>query len=446
MLQKGLEVVLIPILRLILRVFFRQIELAGSEKIPPDTPVIYTPNHLNSVLDGLLARLFLPGEPRPLAKATLWDITPIRPLLLAARAIPVYRQQDAADSEYTSANQDMFSSCHAALAQGDSIVLFPEGQSHSEPELQPLKTGAARIALGAELRRGPLGVRIIPVGLNFDAKEQFRSRVLIYIGDPINPTEEIEKPDPEDRAAVDLVTERIEEGIKSVTLNYPSWEEGNIIRRAAELYAKQNSGDPDAEQLKEEYSINKQLADAYLQLKDSQPRRVARIVEAVNAYDRLLKVLSIRHEHVIQEHPKLLQTIFSIRKLSLFLVRLPLALMGLFLNALPYYLTRFVSRIKVRPDRASTTKLFAGIIIYPLCWTLQATLLGSGLLPPTVWWLLAPLSGVSTLLFRERHAQLLEELRTYLKLNTHAEMKQELEQRLQQIQLEIEDIIAVASS
>ena len=443
MIQKCLEIVLIPLLRLLLQVFFRRIEIIDAQKIPEEAPVIYTPNHLNSVLDGLLASVFLPRDPRTLAKATLWEITLVRPLLLAMKAIPVHRQQDSSNPADALNNQDMFSSCYTALSEKDCIVLFPEGQSHSESELQPLKTGAARIALGAEQRHGPLGVSIIPVGLNFDAKQQFRSRVLISIGDPIDPLAGLSTADPADRAAVDQVTARIQEGIKSVTVNYPSWEEANSIGRAADLYASQQAGEPGADSLATEFSIHKQLADAYLEMKEAYPRRVLRIVAAVNAYDRLLKVLSIRHEHVIQEHPRLLQAIYSVRKLSLFVIRLPLALLGIFLNAVPYFLTRMSSRIKVPADRASTTKLLAGFVLYPLCWTLQSMLLGNGLFPPLAWWLLAPLSGVCTLLFRERHAQLLEELRTYLRLNTHSEMKEELDQRLQDVTVEVAEFLEI---
>ena len=183
-------------------------------------------------------------------------------------------------------------------------------------------------------------------------------------------------------------------------------------------------------------------AFAYLRTKEQNPRRVARIIEAVNSYDRLLRVLSVRHEHVVQGHPRLLQALYSIRKLSLFVVRLPLALLGIFLNVLPFFLTRLLSRLKIRQDRQSTAKLFGGLILYPLCWSLQAHLLGTEVFPPLAWWLLAPLSGVASLLFRERHAQLLEELRTYLKLNTHAEMRQELAQRLDIVRLEVAELLA----
>ncbi len=440
--QKLLEIVLVPFVSLMLNIFFRKIEMTGSENVPAGSPVIYTPNHMNSLVDGLIARTQLPREPRPLASITLWDVTALRPLLAAVGAIPVYRQQDSLDPRYAENNRDMFAACHEALAQKACIVVFPEGESHAGSELQKLKTGVARIALGAEQQHGPLGVRIVPVGLNFDAKQKFRSRVLISIGKPINPIEGLVAVDAESRDAVGEVMSRVEEGIKSVTLNYPSWEEAKLIQRAAVLYDARKKTEHGDDSLADEFSIQKALADAYLRTKVSNPRRIARIIEAVNAYDRLLRVLSVQHEHVVAEHPRLLEAIYSFRKFSLFVIRLPLALLGIFLNALPFLLTRLLSRLRIRPDRLSTTKLFGGLVLYPLCWTLQAQLLGNEVFSPVWLWLLAPLSGIASLLFRERHAQLLEELRTYLKLSTHSDMKKELAQRLENLRIEVAELLA----
>lgn len=442
MIRRLLELSLVPLLDLVLSIFFRRIELSGEENVPADTPVIYTPNHMNSLVDGLLARTKLPRDPRPLASATLWRVTALRPLLAAVGAIPVYRKQDSDDPGYTGKNRDMFAACYEALAGRAAIVLFPEGESHTYPALQQLKTGVARIALGAERRHGPLAVRIIPVGLNFDARAKFRSRVLISIGEPIDPLSELPPGDMESADAVDAVMEKVEQGIRAVTINYPSWDEARLISRAANLYNGRHPREPEEESMAGEFSLHKQLADAYLYARQASPLRVKRVVDSVGSYDRLLRVLSVQHEHVVQEHPRLLQAIFSLRKLSLFLIRLPLALLGIFLNALPFFLTSGVSRMRIRPDRESTAKIFAGMLIYPACWTVQSMLLAGELLPTIGWWLLAPLSGVASLLFRERHTQLLDELRTYLRLNSHAEMKQELGQRLELVCLEVEELLA----
>ena len=255
MLQRFLEFALIPVLRLMVGTFFRKIEITGVENVPPDAPVIYTPNHVNSLVDGILARTQLPREPRPLAAFKLWNVAALKPLLTAVRAIPVYRQQDSQDPQYVENNRDSFSACYEALARKYCIVVFPEGESHAGSELQKLKTGVARIALGAEQHYGPLGVRIVPVGLNFDAKQKFRSRVLLSIGKPIDPIAELQVVDAEDRGAVTAVMDRVEQGIKSVTLNYPSWEEAKLIQRAAVLYAAKKHRDTEPEEsLAEEFS------------------------------------------------------------------------------------------------------------------------------------------------------------------------------------------------
>ena len=217
--QKLLEMVLVPFFSLVLKVFFRKIEITGTGNVPENSPVIYTPNHMNSLVDGLLARTQLPREPRPLASIKLWDVAPLKPLLSAVGAIPVYRQQDSRGPQSVEKNLDMFSACYEALAQNSCIVVFPEGESHAGSELQKLKTGVARIALGAEQHRGPLGVRIVPVGLNFDAKQKFRSRVLLSIGVPIDPIADLAPVDAESRESVGQVMHRVEQGIKSVTLN-----------------------------------------------------------------------------------------------------------------------------------------------------------------------------------------------------------------------------------
>ncbi len=46
-------------------------------------------------------------------------------------------------------NEDAFVECHRALSAGDVVAIFPEGTTHDRPRIDPIKTGAARIALGA---------------------------------------------------------------------------------------------------------------------------------------------------------------------------------------------------------------------------------------------------------------------------------------------------------
>lgn len=115
-------------------------------------------NHQNGLVDGLLLMATLQRYPRFLGKSTLFRILPLWPFLKLAGVVPVYR---AKDDGSTSRNTATFRTCQKMLARGGLVALFPEGVSDDEPELQPLKTGAARIALAACVDDGTNGGRVL---------------------------------------------------------------------------------------------------------------------------------------------------------------------------------------------------------------------------------------------------------------------------------------------
>src|SRR5262249_12103568 len=167
--------------RLCLRVFFRDVEVVGTERLPRGVPLLFIANHVNNLIDPMVIMAFVGGRPRFLAKSTLWRHPVVAPLLVFSGAVPVYRHSDGAR---VARNFETFARCREILARGATVAVFPEGQSHNQPGPAPLKTGAARIALETEARHGRLGLRIVPVGLVYEDKQRFRSRVLVQVGDP----------------------------------------------------------------------------------------------------------------------------------------------------------------------------------------------------------------------------------------------------------------------
>lgn len=83
---------------------------------------------------------------------------------------------------------------NAALALGESIGVFPEGTSHTEPHMIPLKDGTSWVALeylrylqGTEESGGPKEGKkavIVPVGLAYVDKSHYRSRVVVQYVHP----------------------------------------------------------------------------------------------------------------------------------------------------------------------------------------------------------------------------------------------------------------------
>ena len=87
------------------------------------------------------------------------------------------------DGEGTGDNAGAFHECHEALRAGDQVCIFPEGTTHDRPRLDPIKTGAARIAIGARAS-GVTGTVVVPVGLTYPDKLAIRSAVLVSSGRP----------------------------------------------------------------------------------------------------------------------------------------------------------------------------------------------------------------------------------------------------------------------
>ena len=90
------EWVMSRLARLLVRIFFRGIEVEDAERLPATGPVVLVANHTNGLVDGLLLMATLPRYPRFLGKSTLFKIPPLWPFLKIARVIPVYRQIDGA--------------------------------------------------------------------------------------------------------------------------------------------------------------------------------------------------------------------------------------------------------------------------------------------------------------------------------------------------------------
>ena len=116
-------------------------------EVPGDGAVLLLPNHPNALLDPAVIWATAGRDVRFLAKSTLFS-GPLGPLIASAGAIPVYRKLDQGVD--TSKNAETFTAVSQALAAGDAICIFPEGISHSTGRLEPLRTGAARMALAAE--------------------------------------------------------------------------------------------------------------------------------------------------------------------------------------------------------------------------------------------------------------------------------------------------------
>src|SRR5712691_6829574 len=221
--------------RLALRIFFRRVEVEGVERVPLEGAVFFVVNHPNALVDPLLLLCFAPRPVSVLAKAPLFSMPVIGSFVRAFDSIPVYRSQDPGTD--LSRNRETFEAARGLLSRGGSLVLFPEGASHDDSKLRRLKTGAARIALGAAALSG-WPIALVPAGLYYTWKQRFRSSALLSFGNPIPVAPAPLEADGEPPAdAVRSLTRRLEEELSELTLQAENREALDLVRRAERLFS-----------------------------------------------------------------------------------------------------------------------------------------------------------------------------------------------------------------
>ncbi|TVP66990.1 MAG: hypothetical protein EA340_11070 [Nitriliruptor sp.] len=362
--------------RLALRGFYRRIEVTGREHLAEDRPVLVVANHFNALLDPVLVMYAMHELPRFVGKAALWRPPWARPLLWLAGMVPVHRPQDGAD---TSGNQSVFLSCAEQLSRGTTVALFPEGGVSPIPALQPLRTGAARIALSAR-SAGAAGLVILPIGLTYEDKVALRSRALVRIGPAIDVDAHLDAvghgdADDTDTEVVRSLTDEIQDRLSELSPIYPDEVAGAVLGRAADVALRRPDARPTEEvALAEREAVARRLAEA------PTPTRTE-VVDTLARYELRRSLAGLRDTEVLsQRSPRQLAGTFFATLVRLILLA-PFALTGAVVNALPYWGVHWAGRFVRNPTLRASARLLSGVALFPATWILVAWLL-----PWDTWW------------------------------------------------------------
>jgi 1-acyl-sn-glycerol-3-phosphate acyltransferase len=381
-----------------LRLFFRRIEAVNVEKVPKTGAVIFVLNHPNGAVDPALVFVSLPRRVSFLAKSTMFDVPVAGFLLRSLEILPVYRRVDAAGD--MSKNQMTFANCHELLNRGRCIAIFPEGISHNETQLQPLKTGAARIALGAlavgrenqlqiandELRSGERetanvlrenGLKIMAVGLYYTSKTAFRSEALIRFGEvlDVEPVALDENGEPPREAVHDL-TARIENALRDTTLNLESEKEYDAVLKAEALFSSVYENLLFKQTLTQSFLRLQNLAEKYKLLEQNEPEKMQQLNEKITRYETALKTSGVTAESLsVLQHPTWYVFRYLILRLLLVIFLSPLAFVGTIIHSPAYLFSNFIGLMfKTHGVDAagSTYKILAACVFMPLTWIITA--------------------------------------------------------------------------
>jgi len=403
-----MRAVLEGVLRLVLRLYFRTIVVRGLDQLPPDGRLIFVLNHPNGLVDPLFVLLKSGRRVSFLAKAPLFRLPVLGYFLRLTQTIPVYRPEDNPGD--TARNLETFARARQVLTSGLAIAIFPEGTTHSDPSLKPLRTGAARIALAATAD-GP--VTLVPAGLTYSNKARFRSRATVQFGAPIVlPAGAAPEPDALDPEAVQALTQQLRDALGEVTVQADRAEIVDLLARTTRLLAPRS--DPDAA-----FVLHRRIAEGYALLRDRDPLRLARLRHRVERHLALLDTAGIPPESLesASYRPQRV-ALFTAHRIARILLLVPLGVPGLVVHAPAWVMVgRLAHRYaKGASEVVSTAQILGGMLLYPLTWIGLAAV-AYLLFGPVVSGLalvLTPVSGYAALRLMEQADSLVTATRGYL--------------------------------
>ena len=387
--------------------------------VPEEGPVLLVANHPNSLLDPMLVVAAARRRVRFLAKAPLFTDRKIGWLVRASGAIPVYRRSD--DPSQMGRNQEMFRAVHAALADGDAVGIFPEGISHTSPSLAPLRTGAARIALGAAAQLGG-AFPVIPIGLVFRNKDVFRSDALVVRALPVQWDDLAGRPE-SDAAVVAALTERIGDALERVTLNLAQWQDEQLVTAALGIWQAENqvpSGDT-GDMLS--LATTTRLLGTVRATNDAEGMALA---EDVDAHARRLGRLKLRPRDLHLDTRTGSALTWAAARVPLVMpLAAIVALAGWVIFLVPYQLTGvIVDRFRLEPDTRSTWKLLVGLAVY-IVWLVALVAVAwaiGGIVAATVAVVALPAVGMLGLLVRESWRGSWQDARRWFRLRSRRDV------------------------
>ena len=353
-------------------IYFRSIDLRHRERVPRRGPLLVVANHPASFTDVIVLALAIPRRLHFLAMAPIFKPW-IRGLALRlCGTLPIYRRSD--DPGQMQRNDDTFRACHAFLDGGGAVLIFPEGTSLEDRRLVPIKTGAARIALGQEARPGQEGrLTLQPVGLHFAQRTGFRSDVVVSVGRPIDLVPFREQARSDGAEAVRALTAQIHVALEKLILKL-EMDRVALVHAIEELYRDEPAATPEGGALARAQAI----AECIEHYARTDPQRVATAFERIARYQERLGELRVRDQTVREMLPAEGRIRERVRLVLLGLLGLVPALAGAVANYLPYRVSGAAGKAG-DPTRVAAYRIGVGVAVFPLAYGLLALGLSRGL-------------------------------------------------------------------
>jgi 1-acyl-sn-glycerol-3-phosphate acyltransferase len=159
------------------RISLSRVKVEGAENLRRHPVAVYAPNH-TSYMDIPVVFAALPFQFRILAKKELWQWPFIGWYLQRSGQMPI-------DIENPHATMASLGGAVKALRKGMPLVVFPEGGRTADGELKPFLSGAAYLAIRAQVPLVPIALKGVYDLLPIHTHHFYPGELTMQIGAPI---------------------------------------------------------------------------------------------------------------------------------------------------------------------------------------------------------------------------------------------------------------------
>ena len=224
------------IFRIAFKLYFREVVINHYQEFPADKPILFVSNHRSSFMDALLIGACLKRQLHFMTRGESFNTPLKRWLFKQFNMHPIYRKEHSPG--LTAKNQSLISGFQQLILNNHSVLIFPEGISHVEPKLYPIKTGAARVVLTNQTLASHEFL-VVPIGLNYENPHRFRTKVLINFGKAIELEPYFKKYRENEKEAVSMLTDKIRIELEQMALNIEDEELEDFVPVVRSLYEKE---------------------------------------------------------------------------------------------------------------------------------------------------------------------------------------------------------------
>ena len=364
--------------------FYKRVEVVGRKNIPYGSPIIFTPNHQNALMDALIvldtSRLNIVF----MARADIFKKKLLNAILTSFKMLPVYRMRDGA--EELSKNNDTFNICLDILRDCYSVCLMPEGNHGDKRRLRPLVKGTFRIAFRAHDDFGDKNpVKIVPVGIDFEHYQNIQQDLLIIYGKPIEVSEYIEAYRENPAKAMNTIKERLSDELKKIVIHIENDEHYDMFQNLRGIYNSRmrNRAGIRGNSVYKRFEADKQMISILDQNFISNPAKMIELSGKVKEYMSGLKALNLR-DWVIDKNG------FSVRRIVLqslmILAGLPVFLFGWISNIIPYMVPLKAIKNVKDSQFQSSFKFGVALLFFPVYYAIVGIVIGIFTGPAWIPW------------------------------------------------------------